>query len=93
MEISMGPSFLSTTLKPNKCFQRKSSQICSFSTAGDPREAPDQEGDSGEKDLREYSGCRRHLQEENTGDQVEYAVSKKYLQYSNIFEKIMIYET
>ena len=67
--------------------------IPSFSTAGDPRKELDQEGDSGEENVGEHSGCGRHLQEENTGDQVEYAVSKKYLQYSNIFEKIMIYET
>ena len=58
---------------------------------GDPRKEADQDGNSGEEDVREYSRCGRHLQEENTGDQVEHAVN--YPQYSNILESPITYKT
>ena len=65
-----------------KGFHDTKEQVFSFDwfllPPGDPREEPDQESDSGEEDVREHSGCGRHLQEENTGDQVEHALGQIY---------------
>ena len=67
---------------PIKGFHDTKEKVFSFDwfllPPGDPREELDQESDSGEEDAREHSGCGRHLQEENTGDQVEHALGQIY---------------